>query len=208
MSDINPLNEDFSGENDKSISQEGMVKEFFANNPHKNIPTQEAVDWIVKNYQKRTGKTLRDPDRAIRKLHQRGFLIKVATGVYRYDPSQSTERKLEDFTNAQKKFILERDGYKCVVCGAGIENGAVLHVDHIKAKDFGGLAVVENGQVLCSKHNFMKKNSGQTETGKKMFIRLYELAKKDQNLELIRFCEDILSVFDGHNINGHIEWKK
>ena len=54
----------------------------------------------------------------------------------------------------------------------------------------------------------MKKNYKQTETGKKMFIRLYELAKKEKNKELIKFCAEILTVFEKNNINGHIEWKK
>jgi hypothetical protein len=54
----------------------------------------------------------------------------------------------------------------------------------------------------------MKKNYKQTETGKKMFIRLYELAKKENNNELIKFCTEILTVFEKNNINGHIDWKK
>ena len=61
---------------------------------------------------------------------------------------------------------------------------------------------------ICATHNFQKKNLKQTETGKKMFIRLYELAKKENNLEIVKFCEDILNVYEIHNINGHIEWKK
>ncbi|MCA6518667.1 MAG: HNH endonuclease [Pseudanabaena sp. M110S1SP2A07QC] len=94
------------------------------------------------------------------------------------------------------------------MCGAGRENGAELHVDHIKPKDMGGLATIENGQTLCSQHNFLKKNLKQTETGKKIFIHLYELSKKEGNLELQKFCIEILQTFENFNINGHIEWKK
>ncbi len=83
-----------------------------------------------------------------------------------------------------------------------------MHIDHIKAKDFGGKATIENGQTLCAQHNFLKKNFKQTETGKKMFIRLYELAKAENNSELIVFCTKILEVFEDSNINGHIVWKK
>lgn len=114
----------------------------------------------------------------------------------------------KNFTIAQKNEILKRDGYKCVICGAGRENGAELHVDHIKPKDMGGLATIENRQTLCSQHNFLKKNLNQTETGKKMFIRLYELSKKEENRELQEFCIKILQTFDDFNINGHIEWEK
>ncbi len=115
---------------------------------------------------------------------------------------------MEDFTATQKEAILKRDGYKCVICGRGKKDGVDLHIDHIKPKDFGGEATIENGQTLCSQHNFIKKNLKQTETGKKMFIRLYELAKGEKNEELKKFCADVLETYEKHNINGHIVWKR
>ncbi len=190
------------------ITQESLIKEFYINNPNRDIPHKEIVDWVVEEWKKRTGEVFRDSDRAIRKLSQNGFLIKISKGVYKYDPTLQSQRLLEDFTSNQKKFILERDGYKCVICGRGRENGIELHIDHIKPKEFGGQATVENGQTLCAQHNFQKKTLKQTETGKKMFIRLYELAKIEGNQELIKFCTDILETFEMHNINGHIEWRK
>ena len=81
-------------------------------------------------------------------------------------------------------------------------------MDHIKPKDFGGKATIENGQTLCAQHNFQKKNLKQTETGKKMFIRLYELSKKENYNNLKNFCEEILEVYQKHEINCHIKWKK
>jgi predicted restriction endonuclease len=188
--------------------QKDLIIEFFKENPDRDIKHPEVVDWVVFTYKKRTGNVFRDPDRAIRSLAQRGFLIKIAKGVYRYDPKKEHTRELQDFTAAQKKVILERDGYKCVVCGRGIKDGVELHVDHIKPKDKGGEATIENGQVLCGQHNYQKKMLNQTETGKKMFIRLYELAKSENNTQLINFCADILAVYEKHNMNGHIVWKK
>ncbi len=188
------------------VVQKDLIIEFFKKNPDRDISHPEIVDWLTSVYKEKTGKVFRDPDRAIRKLSQEGFLIKIRKGVYRYDPSFVTNREMEDFTVAQKHQILERDGYKCVICGRGLKDGVELHVDHIKPKDFGGKATIENGQVLCSQHNFLKKNFKQTETGKKMFIRLYELAKKEGNQELLSFCVQILEVFDKNNINGHIKW--
>ena len=103
---------------------------------------------------------------------------------------------------------MKRDEYKCVICGQGKQEGMELHVDHIKAKALGGKASIENGQTLCSKHNVMKKKFEQTETGKKMFIRLYELSKKEDYKELQNFCLDILKIYEVHDINGHIIWKE
>lgn len=58
------------------------------------------------------------------------------------------------------------------------------------------------------KHNFLKKNLKQTETGKKMFIAMLESAKDSGETELVAFLEDVLKVYEKHNINGHIVWKK
>lgn len=193
---------------DKPITQNELLIQFFKQNPNRDIPHPEIVDWVVTEYKKLTGLVFRDPDRGIRKLHQDGFLIKAAKGVYKYDPNYVHQTELEDFSSTQKKEILERDGYKCVLCGKGLKEGVELHIDHIKAKDKGGKATVDNGQVLCAQHNIMKKNLGQTESGKKMFIKLYELAKQANDESLHYFFTEILEVFEKHGINGHIDWKK
>lgn len=194
--------------NNNNLVQKDLLIEFFKKNPNRDIKHPEVVDWVVSTYKKKTGKVFRDPDRAIRQLSQSGFLIKIAKGIYKYDPEKAHKRKLEDFTATQKEAIFKRDGYKCVICGRGEKDGVNLHIDHIKPKDFGGEATIENGQTLCSQHNFIKKNLKQTETGKKMFIRLYELAKSEKNEELKKFCNDILETYEKYDINGHIVWKK
>ena len=135
-------------------------------------------------------------------------MIKISKGIYKYDPNFVINRELEDFTTEQKKAILERDNYRCVICGRGREDGVELQIDHIKPKDLGGKATIENGQTLCAQHNFKKKNYKQTETGKKMFIRLYDLAKSVGDTETQNFCSQILEVFEKNDVNGHIEWKK
>jgi len=196
------------GSRKNNHAQKDLIIEFFKKNPSRDIKHPEVVDWVVATYKKRTGNVFRDPDRAIRQLSQRGFLIKIAKGIYKYDPQKAHKRKLEDFTAAQKEAILKRDDYKCVICGRGKKDGVDLHIDHIKPKDFGGEATIENGQTLCSQHNFIKKNLKQTETGKKMFIRLYELAKTEGNNDLKEFCADVLETYEKYGINGHIIWKK
>lgn len=190
------------------MTQSEIIMEFFKNNPNRDIKHPEVVDWAANEWEKRTGEVFRDPDRAIRKLAQNGYLQKISKGVYRFDPDHITNRELEDFTQKQKLEILERDGYRCVICGRGISDGVELHIDHIKPKDLGGKAIVENGQTLCAQHNFKKKNYKQTETGKKMFINLYELAKKVDDKETMNFCSQILEVFEKNNVNGHIVWRK
>lgn len=190
----------------KSISE--LIIEYFKKHPNQDVTHGPVVDWVEIEYVKLYNKKPRDTWRGIRKLHEEGFLIKVKKGVYRYNPNSAQHKELEDFTEEQKKEILKKDDYKCVLCGRGKKEGVEIHVDHIKSKYFGGKAIIENGQTLCSQHNFIKKYLNQTETGKKMFIRLYELAKSENNKPLFNFCKNVLEVYEKHNINGHIIWKK
>ena len=191
----------------KKITQTELVMEYFMTHPNRDIEHPEVVDWLTKEYQERTGGTFRDPDRAIRKLAQAGKLIKIRKGVYKYDPDLITNPELEDFTPAQREQIFKRDNYRCVMCGKGRHDGIEIQADHIQPKDLGGKAIIENGQTLCATHNFRKKNLKQTETGKKMFIHLYELSESVGDREMRDFCRNILEVFEEHNINDHVKWK-
>ena len=181
--------------------------EYFTTHPNRAIEHPEVVDWATREYQERTGKVFRDTDRAIRKLAQEGKLIKLGKGVYKYDPDFIANPELEDFTPAQREQIFKRDSYRCVICGKGEREGVEIQADHIISKDSGGKATIENGQTLCAPHNFRKKNLKQTETGKKMFIRLYELSESTGDHGTRDFCRDILEVFEKHNMNDHIKWK-
>lgn len=192
----------------KEITQSELILEYFKKNPNRDIKHPEIVDWLVKNYNEKTGKVFRDPDRGIRQLAQNGYLIKIKKGVYRYDPMKVKNVELYDFTAQQKQIILKKDDYKCVQCGMGRREGVELHVDHIIPKDFGGKATIDNGQTLCSRCNFLKKNLKQTESGKKMFIKMYKMAKKTNNEEVLKFCEDLLNVYGKYKVNGHIKWER
>jgi len=185
-----------------------LIIEYFKNHPNEDLPHGPVVDWVEEEYKKIYGKKPRDTWRAIRHLHQEGFLIKVKKGIYKYNPDYFSKKELEDFTPELKKLIFERDGYKCVICGRTEKEGYELHVDHILPKDKGGKATLENGQTLCSICNFRKKNYNQTESGKKMFIRLWETSIRLGDKETQKFCEDILTTYEKYNVNGHIEWKK
>ncbi len=194
--------------NNKNRSIKDLLKKYFQVHPNKDMPHGPVVDWVEEKYKEMYNKKPRDTWRSIRNLHETGFLVKVKKGIYRYDPKAVKQKELEDFTLEQKEIILKRDDYKCVICGRGKKDGVELQIDYIKPKYFGGAATIENGQTLCAQHNFIKKKLKQTETGKKMFIRLYELSKSESNEELLKFCNDVLETYEKYNINGHIVWEK
>ena len=193
---------------EKKITQMEIIMQYFKNHPNRDIKHPEIVDYVTEEYKKLTGSVLRDPDRAIRKLSQEGFLIKIAKGIYRYDPEYAVKRELEDFSESDKEAIKKRDGYKCVICGLGPENGVELQVDHILPKDKGGRATIDNGQTLCAKHNFIKKNYGQTEMSKKLFVNMYNIAKRNGDERTKEFASAILEVYEKFEIDTHIVWKK
>jgi len=186
----------------ESISD--LIMRYFRAHPNRDIEHDPVVDWVEEQYVKLYRKKPRDTWRQIHKLHQEGKLIKVAKGIYKYDPKFVHETQLEDFPADVKKAIFKRDGYKCVVCGRGRKDGVEICADHRKPKDKGGLSNVENGQTLCTEHNLIKKNYSQTEAGKRYFIKIYETAKENNDEKMVRFCNEIFDIYDKHGINGHI----
>ncbi len=181
------------------MSQSDILMEYFKKHPKKDISHPEIVDWASAEWIKRYNSVFRDPDRAIRKLHQSGVLIKVKKGVYRYDPDFVKVRDdLEDFDQKTKEAIFKRDNYTCVLCGIGKREGAELHADHIKPKDWGGKATIENGQTLCSACNILKKRYGINQTLEKYSEKMLKIAKNNKDTDMINLFEDILKVIEKH----------
>lgn len=194
----------------KRKSIRGLITEYFQAHPNRDLEHGPVVDWVETKYLNLYKRKPRDTWRNIRKLYETGLLIQVKKGIYRYDPDfvSSYSRGSEDFTLEQKKQIFEKDGHRCVQCGRRQDEGFELHADHRVPKDKGGKANVDNGQTLCSVCNFRKKNYGQTESGKKMFLRLWETANKIDDEKTKNFLAKVLSAYEEFDINGHIEWRK
>jgi len=190
----------------KNLSQAEFIMAHFKKHPNQALALDDWSDEVSRQYKERTGRTAYHLRTIVRRLYWDGKLERVKRGVYKYDPDAVHKPRTLCFTPKQKREILERDEYRCVVCGRGRAEGVELQVDHIKPKDQGGKATIENGQTLCAQHNFIKKNLNATETGKRLLIRLYELAKSQENQEMVEFCREVLEVYAKHNVNGHLEW--
>lgn len=186
----------------KSISE--LIMDYFQGHPGEDLCHKPVVDWVSLHYERQTGQKPSDPWRAIRKLSQQGKLLKVKKGVYRYEPSLVRHVDLWDFSAQTRAAILQRDAYRCVICGRGPEDGVELAVDHIKPKDHGGTNDISNGQTLCTEHNLLKKNFSQTETAKRFFTKVYRKAIESQDEHMMAFCTAILDVYDAYQIDTHI----
>lgn len=62
-------------------------------------------------------------------------------------------------TGSLRWFILERDGHRCLGCGASVHSGASLHVDHIIPWSRGGRTEPSNLRSLCEACNIGKGDS-------------------------------------------------
>ncbi|EQD28602.1 HNH endonuclease domain protein, partial [mine drainage metagenome] len=71
---------------------------------------------------------------------------------------ESTKRGSRDVPLALRYYVLRRDHFRCVTCGASpaIEAGVLLHVDHVHPWALGGATVAGNLRTLCQQCNLGK----------------------------------------------------
>ena len=180
--------------------QAGIAFEYFLERPDVNVQHDDVVPWIEGMCHRRLGTNCKDPDRAIRKLHDMGLLIKVGKGIYRFEPNAIASHILEDFDESMKEAVKKRDSWRCVVCGLGEKDGVELQVDHITPRSKGGQATIDNAQTLCGSHNYRKNKLGQLEFGAEMFRRLRKNAKAVSDAyadsdAVIKFCDEVLELY-------------
>ena len=189
------------------LPQTDFVLDWFKKNPNRSVGHAESKRSIEDAYFAEYGRRLEDSDRAIRRLAQEGKLIKERKGVYRYDPDHAEGKiNLHDFDATTRRKVLERDGFRCVVCGLGKDDGVELQVDHRIPKEKGGEGSLVNGQTLCGAHNYQKKVLSQTSFGRKHFANWRRDLMLDQSgsrerERLLLFCNQILALYDQHQID-------
>jgi len=61
-------------------------------------------------------------------------------------------RRRRVWTDEERRFILDRDGWQCVYCGATEE----LQIDHVVPFSRGGACSIDNAAVLCGPCNRSK----------------------------------------------------
>ena len=72
--------------------------------------------------------------------------------------NKTTKRTPRNINWRLRAMVLMKDGAFCRLCGATPQDGAKLHVDHIKPWTNGGETILENLQILCEKCNIGKSN--------------------------------------------------
>ena len=77
-----------------------------------------------------------------------------------YNPNITDEERDRNYPEYKdwRKAVYERDNYTCQICGATVNDGAKLEIDHIKPVSKGGTNDENNLQVLCQQCNREKHN--------------------------------------------------
>ena len=73
-----------------------------------------------------------------------------------YNMLAKTERGF--LSDSLRYDVLNRDNFKCVICGAEASQGAHLHIDHIIPISKGGKTEYNNLQTLCERCNIGKSD--------------------------------------------------
>ena len=72
--------------------------------------------------------------------------------------SRITAVERGEITDSLRYDILNRDHFRCVICGASAREGANLHVDHIVPVSKGGKSTRDNLRTLCERCNIGKSD--------------------------------------------------
>lgn len=73
-------------------------------------------------------------------------------------PAVNAELERSKMSQSLRYNILQRDGFRCQICGASADQGAKLEVDHIIPVSKGGLTIPQNLRTLCENCNRGKRD--------------------------------------------------
>ena len=130
-------------------------------------------------------------------------------GQYRLagDPPPKGAYRFEGISQAQRARILERNGYTCQACGAGVEDRTAdgrpvrLVIDHHEARTHGGATDDKNLRVLCQECNGGAKDFTAEPPS---FTRVMGTVRKAKREDQLRVMEQLERKFryDPHQPKG------
>lgn len=83
-------------------------------------------------------------------------ILCAASERINYEQGRAYQRSI--MTESLRYSVLQRDHFRCVICGASVEEGAKLEVDHIKPISKGGKTELSNLRTLCKSCNRGKRD--------------------------------------------------
>lgn len=113
--------------------------------------------------------SLRQVQRIVKKFglmrtKREAFRLAIKKGRKRYKklgPGMSAKEFRKGITLTLRYVALNRDGFKCMLCGHDVKDGVKLEVDHIVRPIDGGKNVLENLRTVCSACNIGRWHAEQ-----------------------------------------------
>lgn len=113
----------------------------------------------------------------VKELQKEIDIIYNELDMLRAKSKKKNKSKRRLISGKKRHAVFARDNYRCQICGATVDDGAKLHVDHILPVSKGGTNDITNLQILCEKCNLGKHNRTDLPHDKRKLKELRELYK-------------------------------
>ena len=185
------------------MNQVDFAFEWFRRQPNREFTPEEIRELLPAAFLSECNKKFNDPNRAARTLVQAGKLQRTQKGPeqrFWYDPSLDVQS--EEFSEAEKTAILERDEFRCRICGKGPADGTPVYVGYAKSVRRGGKLDVENGRTLCRVHRWILETAQDSPESAANFRRLREkLPQIGQSSKATNFWNEFVDLLKKYGVD-------
>ena len=188
----------------KLTKKDLFALDWFKQFPMRKFSNEEIRNLLPAEYQKSAlskRDKFQDPSRSARKLAENKRIQKFPANkarFYWYDPE--SDYLPEEFDDAEKAFILERDGLRCVVCGRGVADGVKVSVGYALSTRRGGKLNVDNGRTLCPTHRWTLETAQDSDEGQRNWRKLLSSLPKVGEPRAQKFWEEFLELLKRYGI--------
>lgn len=182
----------------KLTRKDQFALDWFKQYPMRKFSNEEIRKLLPSAYKKCASSKkdkFQDPSRSARKLAENKRIQKFPPNMarfYWYDPN--LDDLPEEFDDAEKAFILERDNSRCVVCGKGVTDGVKVSVGYALSTRRGGALNVDNGRTLCPTHRWTLETAQDSDEAKQNWRKLLSSLPKLGEPRAQKFWEEFLEL--------------
>jgi hypothetical protein len=185
------------------MNQVDFALEWFRRYPRREFTPEEIRELLPKAFLSEHHRKFNDPNRAARSLVQAGRIQRNEKGSeqkFWYDPDLDSQP--EEFNDAEKMEILERDQFRCRICGKGPADGTPVFVGYAKSTRRGGKIDVDNGRTLCRVHRWILETAQDSPESAANFRRLRErLPRIGESSKAASFWSELVDLLKRYGVD-------
>jgi hypothetical protein len=185
------------------MNQVEFALEWFRRQPDREFTPEEIREQLPAAFLEEFSKKFSDPSRAVRYLVQVGRVQRSSKGpAQKFWYNAELDIQPEEFTEAERTQILERDDFKCRICGRGPVDGVHVYVGYAKSTRRGGKLDVENGRTLCRVHRWILETAQDSSESAANFRRLREkLPQIGQSPKATNFWNEFVELLKKYGVD-------